>query len=98
MSVNPEKIATNADSIKAEYNIDTCGTRCPLPLLRAKQALKEMAPGEMLRILATDPAAKSDFDAMLKHLPHSLVAYRRSENLSGKYPRIDTFVIRKGNV
>lgn len=79
-----------------DVEIDTCGTRCPLPLLRAKQALKEMATGELLRVLATDPAAKADFNAMLRHLPHRLVNYESQEDLSGKYSRIDVFVIEKG--
>ena len=76
--------------------LDTCGTRCPLPLLRAKQALKRMQAGEVLEVLATDPSAKADFDAMLSHLPHTLLDYQRAEGLRGEYARIDTFYIRKG--
>lgn len=72
--------------------IDTCGTRCPIPLLRAKQALKKMAVGDFLQVLATDPSAKPDFDAMLKHLPHELVEYR----CEGDSPKVDCFIIRKG--
>lgn len=72
-----------------KHSIDTCGTRCPIPLLRAKQALKGLEAGEYLEVLATDPAAKLDFDAMLKHLPHRLVCYAKQESC-------DRFVIRKG--
>ena len=73
--------------------IDTSGTRCPIPLLRAKQALKEMRTGEYLKVLATDPSAKPDFDAMLRHLPDELVDYLSE----GKgQSRLDTFIIRKG--
>jgi tRNA 2-thiouridine synthesizing protein A len=72
--------------------IDTCGTRCPIPLLRAKQALKTLAAGEYLEVLASDPSAKPDFDAMLRHLPHQLVSYATRTSPS----RIDTFIIRKG--
>ena len=78
--------------------INTCGTRCPLPLLRAKQALKKLRAGELLRVLATDPAAKPDFEAMLRHLPHKLVSYQRLQPSSGPYPTIDEFIIRKGNI
>ncbi len=79
-------------------NIDTCGTRCPIPLLRAKQALKSMQVGEYLQVLSTDPSAKPDFDAMLKHLTHELVDYQTAKPTEGKYPRIDTFIIRKGEI
>jgi len=71
-------------------SIDTCGTRCPIPLLRAKQALKELQVGDYLEVLATDPSAKPDFDAMLKHLPHELFLYQKEEGY-------DRFVIKKGD-
>ena len=79
-------------SYKISETIDTCGTRCPIPLLRAKQALKGLAVGEFLEVLATDPSAKPDFDAMLKHLPHDLVDY----SSYGDSPSIDRFIILKG--
>lgn len=72
-----------------KLSVDTCGTRCPIPLLRAKQALKGLEIGEYLEVLATDPAAKPDFEAMLKHLPHELVSYTKQESC-------DQFIIRKG--
>ena len=79
--------------IEFHQSIDTCGTRCPIPLLRAKQALKAMAEGEVLQVLATDPSAKPDFDAMLRHLPHQLLDYRSAVDDGN---RVDTFLIRKG--
>ncbi len=72
--------------------VDARGTRCPIPLLRAKQALKGMNAGDHLLVLSTDPSAKSDFDAMLAHLPHELVGYQQGEG----QPREDSFVIVKG--
>ena len=91
-------ISKTADlnDISSEYpiteTVDTRGTRCPIPLLRAKVALKGLATGEYVCVLATDPSAKPDFDAMLKHLPHELVEYF----VQGDSPRVDYFVIRKG--
>jgi tRNA 2-thiouridine synthesizing protein A len=41
--------------------LDTKGLRCPLPVLKARKALKEVAPGGLLRVLATDPGATKDF-------------------------------------
>lgn len=81
-----------SDDFEISHRIDTSGTRCPIPLIRAKQALKTLKIGQLLEVLATDPSAKPDFDAMLKHLPHELVEY--SCQLNPK--RLDRFVIRKG--
>ena len=80
------------DKFKISQSLDTCGLRCPIPLLRAKQALKGMQTGDFLEVLSTDPSAKPDFDAMLKHLPHELVDYSYDDST----PRIDRFIIRKG--
>ena len=84
-------------TIKQDKLIDTCGTRCPIPLLRAKQALKLMRTGEILKVLASDPSAKGDFDAMLKHLPHELLSYETNQGV-GETGRVDAFLIRKGDV
>ena len=90
-------MTSTANSISDTQEVlDTCGTRCPLPLLRAKQRLKTMAPGQQLLVLATDPAAKPDFEAMLRHLPHELVSWERQEQTGGEYPWVDHFVIRAG--
>lgn len=80
------------DEINVACKIDTSGTRCPLPLLRAKQALKTLKVGEVLEVLATDPSAKADFDAMLGHLAHDLLDYR----VLTTQPRLDRFLIVKG--
>jgi len=87
-----EIVANQLDDSQIDQHIDTSGTRCPIPLLRAKQALKSMRIGQILEVLATDPSAKDDFNAMLTHLPHDLLHY---EMLS-EQPRLDRFVIQKG--
>lgn len=41
--------------------LDTRGLKCPLPVLKARRALKTLPPGEPLEVLASDPAAPRDF-------------------------------------
>jgi len=41
--------------------VDARELRCPLPLLRAKQALRNVAVGELVRVLATDVGSLKDF-------------------------------------
>jgi len=85
-------IKSTSEQVLIAKSVDAKGTRCPVPLLRAKQALKAVSVGECVEVLATDPSAKSDFDAMLKHLPHELVDYSEGTGT----PRVDRFVILKG--
>lgn len=46
--------------------LDARGLDCPLPLLKAKQTLNRMQPGESLEIVATDPGSQRDFDAFCR--------------------------------
>lgn len=53
--------------------IDTRGLNCPLPILKAKKALADMASGELLQVLATDPGSVRDFQAFSRQTGHELV-------------------------
>ena len=58
--------------------LDARGLNCPLPILKAKKALAEMASGEVLRVLATDPGSVRDFQAFARQTGNTLVG--QSEN------------------
>lgn len=45
----------------AEQTLDARGLSCPLPVLKARKRLLALAPGDRLRVLATDPKAPGDF-------------------------------------
>ncbi|MBT6987489.1 MAG: sulfurtransferase TusA family protein, partial [Rhodospirillaceae bacterium] len=45
----------------ADQQLDAKGLNCPLPILRAKKAIKGMETGATLEIEATDPGAVKDF-------------------------------------
>ena len=53
--------------------VDAQGLKCPLPLLKAKQALKPLSAGEQLIVQATDGASKRDFKVFAEHFGHELV-------------------------
>jgi TusA-related sulfurtransferase len=53
--------------------LDTCGLDCPLPLLKAKQALNAMNSGEQLRVRATDPGSQRDFRVFAEQSGHQLL-------------------------
>ena len=53
--------------------LDVKGLNCPLPVLRAKKALKDIAVGATLEVLATDPGAVKDFEAFCRATGNELV-------------------------
>ena len=56
-----------------DKQLDARGLLCPLPILRAKKYLTEMLSGQILHILATDPASIRDFAAFTKQTGHELL-------------------------
>ena len=68
--------------------LDAKGLKCPLPVLRARKAMKDVAPGGLLRVLATDPGAVKDFAHFCETTGHELV----ESNQDGD---VYSFVIRK---
>jgi tRNA 2-thiouridine synthesizing protein A len=56
--------------------LDTKGLKCPLPVLKARKAMRDVPEGGVLRVLATDPGAVKDFEHFCKTTGHQLVAHR----------------------
>lgn len=52
--------------------LDTRGLACPLPVLKAKKAIRGVPVGEILTILATDPGARPDFETFSDVTGHGL--------------------------
>ncbi len=59
--------------------LDARGLDCPMPLLKAKRALNTMAPGERLRIFATDQGSVRDFRVFAEQSGHQLLASEEPE-------------------
>lgn len=57
-----------------DEDVDATGLLCPLPVLRARKRLKSMASGEVLKLLATDPAAVIDVPHFCAEAGHELLA------------------------
>jgi tRNA 2-thiouridine synthesizing protein A len=58
-----------------QREVDARGLNCPLPILRTKKALSDMKSGEIVHILATDPASVRDFQAFARQTGNELVEH-----------------------
>ena len=56
----------------ADVTLDAKGLNCPLPILRARKALKDVPPNGTLEILATDPGSAADFAAFCRATGNTL--------------------------
>lgn len=70
------------------HQLDARDLKCPLPVLRARKAIKDVPAGGLLEVQATDPGAPADFEAFCETTGHTLEA---SEEADGIY----TLHIRK---
>lgn len=68
--------------------LDVRGLACPLPVLKARKALTQLAEGAVLEVLATEPHSLADFEAFCGIWGHTLLA----KDLNGQGFR---FLIRK---
>jgi TusA-related sulfurtransferase len=59
--------------MNADKELDTRGLNCPLPILKAKKALADMATGDVLRVVSTDPGSVRDFQAFARQTGNDLV-------------------------
>ena len=72
-----------------DLELDARGLNCPLPILRARQGIQKLNPGQVLHVIATDPGSVKDFEAFCKQTGNELMESGEEE---GKY----TFLMKKG--
>ena len=71
-----------SDEPNQPTRLDATGLNCPMPLLKAKQALNRMEPGERLQVIATDPGSVRDFQVFSEQSGHPLLQSREQQ---GRY-------------
>jgi tRNA 2-thiouridine synthesizing protein A len=64
---------TSVNSLVPDLVLDARGLACPLPLLKAKKALREIAVGQTLQVLSTDAGSWRDFAVFAEQAGHVLL-------------------------
>ncbi|WP_226627325.1 sulfurtransferase TusA family protein [Alloyangia pacifica] len=72
-----------------DQELDARGLLCPLPVLKARKRLQGMGSGEVLRVVATDPAAVIDVPHFCNEAGHALIG-------SADEGEAQVYLIRKG--
>ena len=72
----------------ATQSLDAKGLNCPLPILKAKKAIKGLNAGDTLFVESTDPGSVKDFEAFCRSTGHKLLE-------SGEASGIYTYLIEK---
>ena len=74
----------------ADHQLDAKGLNCPLPILKARKALKGIHAGNTLEVLATDPGSVADFQAFCRMTGNELLEH-------GEAQGVFRFLLKKPN-
>lgn len=69
-------MATTTDT-----HLDVKGLLCPLPVLKARKVLSRLAPGAVLELTATDPAAVIDVPHFCNETGHTLISQDENDGV-----------------
>lgn len=75
--------------MQADHELDAQGLYCPEPVMLLHSKVREMATGEVLRVLATDPSTQRDIPKFCTFLGHELLEQQVAE-------QVFEYFIRKG--
>jgi len=64
---------------KNEIILDTSGTECPIPVLKARNLCQTLSSGAIVKVICTDPLAEEDFRHYCKQSNYSLIEIIKSE-------------------
>lgn len=77
---------------KGEYQVDVevdvRNYSCPVPVFRLNQAVNKLNVGQNVKVLATDPGTKRDFEAYTRQKGHKLLHFSEENG-------VFTYIIQK---
>ena len=68
--------------IKIAKTLDVRGMYCPGPVMETAKAIKQIGIGEVLEVLATDPAAKPDIEAWARRTGQQILDIQQQEGIT----------------
>jgi tRNA 2-thiouridine synthesizing protein A len=63
--------------MQTNHVLDARGLNCPLPILRTKKALNALEPGEIVKVVSTDPGSLKDMVSFCDQTGNTLVSSRQ---------------------
>jgi tRNA 2-thiouridine synthesizing protein A len=71
-------MAQGAKVVNPDRQIDCTGLFCPMPIVRTREALSQMAAGQVLEMLSDDPASDPDMRSWARNTGHELLEVTRN--------------------
>jgi TusA-related sulfurtransferase len=68
----------------SDKTMDARGLNCPMPLVNARKEIGTLAPGQVLKVLATDRGSVADFQGWAKIAKNVELIAQETETIDGK--------------
>ena len=81
MQSDPSKADSPDASLTADVELNLTGMKCPLPVLKARRRINQMAPLAVLKVTADDQAAPLDFEHFCHTGGHKLLSSREQDGI-----------------
>lgn len=74
MTTDLPKTKSDGAVVRNDAELNLTGMKCPLPVLKARRKINQMAPAKVLKVIADDPAAPLDFEHFCTTSGHALLS------------------------
>ncbi|MBF0427502.1 MAG: sulfurtransferase TusA family protein [Magnetococcales bacterium] len=74
---NLDSAQPDLDALCADRVVDARRLLCPMPIIKAEAAIREMQPHELLSVLSTDPGLVNDLPAWCRVNGHRFLGIKR---------------------
>ena len=78
----------SAKNYSIDHVLDAQGQYCPMPIIRTNKIVKQLSAGEIIKVLATDPGSKRDFESWCNKTGNKLLDVNESDG-------VFTYIIEK---
>jgi TusA-related sulfurtransferase len=69
------------DEVKPRKTLDCVGLYCPQPLFQTREQIDSIETGEILEVLADDPAAEEDLKRFAKRTGHEIISFEKKGDM-----------------
>ncbi|MFC3609654.1 sulfurtransferase TusA [Stutzerimonas tarimensis] len=70
---------TSPNDLPVDATLDATGLNCPEPVMMLHNKVRDLGPGDMLKVIATDPSTQRDIPKFCLFLGHELVGQEEGE-------------------
>jgi TusA-related sulfurtransferase len=69
----------SAEAVNVDKTLDAVGLYCPVPILKTREEIEELSKGQVLEVLADDPAAEEDIERWARRTGNEVLLVEKKD-------------------